>query len=90
MVDGGGIVMLFDSDDNFVNAIEADASGNYAFKGLAVGDYTVKVRPDKPQVYTESDQIVQSSALVECINSIIRPVRFMSEKHRMTKGYGSC
>ncbi|RLC08403.1 MAG: hypothetical protein DRI57_24085 [Deltaproteobacteria bacterium] len=43
VVDGGGIVMLFDSDDNFVNAIEADASGNYAFKGLAVGDYTVKV-----------------------------------------------
>ncbi len=27
----------------------------------------------KPQVYTELDLIVQSSALVECINSIIRP-----------------
>ncbi len=27
----------------------------------------------KSQVYTESDQIVQSSASVECINSIIRP-----------------
>ena len=46
VVDGGDIVMLFDSDDNFVNAIEADASGNYAFKGLAVGNYTVKVRKD--------------------------------------------
>ncbi len=27
----------------------------------------------KSQIYTELDQIVQSSALVECINSIIRP-----------------
>ncbi len=27
----------------------------------------------KEQVYQQLDQIVQSSALVECINSIIRP-----------------
>ena len=34
----------------------------------------------KEQVYQQLDQIVQSSALVECINSIIRPYLNGSKK----------
>ena len=35
----------------------------------------------KEQVYSELDTIVQSSALVECINSIIRPYLNSSKNH---------
>ena len=35
----------------------------------------------KEQVYQQLDQIVQSSALVECINSIIRPYLNGSKNH---------
>jgi hypothetical protein len=45
--------------------------------GYLQDDYDVV----KEQVYQELDQIVQSSALVECINSIIRPYLNGSKNH---------
>jgi hypothetical protein len=49
-------------------------NGNEEFYlGIAAGYLQEDYDLMKEQVYTELDQIIQSSALVECINSIIRP-----------------
>lgn len=57
-------------------------NGNEEFY-LAVADSYLQEDYDlvKEQVYAELDQIVQSSALVECINSIIRPYLNTSRNH---------
>ena len=48
--------------------------GHEAFYLEIAGDYLQDdFNQIKTQIYTDLDQIVQSSALVECINSIIRP-----------------
>ncbi|HUU41748.1 MAG TPA: hypothetical protein VMW42_12485 [Desulfatiglandales bacterium] len=49
-------------------------NGNEEFYlGIAAGYLQEDYDLMKKQVYTRLDQIIQSSALVECINSIIRP-----------------
>ncbi len=49
-------------------------SGNEKFYlGIAEGCLQEDYDSIKKQVYRELDQVIQSSALVECINSIIRP-----------------
>jgi hypothetical protein len=48
---------------------------------IAVGYLQEDYEVVKEQVYQQLDQIVQSSALVECINSIIRPYLNGSKNH---------
>ncbi|CAN2045240.1 hypothetical protein GMMP13_170001 [Candidatus Magnetomoraceae bacterium gMMP-13] len=48
---------------------------------IAVGYLQENFDYVKEQVYKELDQIVQSSSLVECINSIIRPYLNTSRNH---------
>ncbi len=49
--EGGDVVLLFDENNKFVNAIETDDSGVYTFSGLAEGNYTVKVKSDEKDDY---------------------------------------
>jgi hypothetical protein len=48
---------------------------------IAEGYFQEESQIVKEQVYAQLDQIVQSSALVECINSIIRPYLDRSRNH---------
>lgn len=48
---------------------------------IAEGYFQEESQIVKEQVYAQLDQIVQSSALVECINSIIRPYLNRSRNH---------
>lgn len=60
-------------------------NGNEEFYlGIAAGYLQEDYDPMKEEVYTALDQIIQSSALVECINSIIRPY-LNSSKNQITQ-----
>jgi len=49
--DDAEVVLLFDEEDNFVNAVETDDSGNYNFSNIAAGEYTVKVKKNGKDDY---------------------------------------
>ena len=57
-----------------------DLNENFCLE-IAIGYLQDEYEVVKEQVYQELDQIAQSSALVECINSIIRPYLNGSKNH---------
>ncbi len=61
VVSPGDVVLLFDSAGNFVNASETDDDGNYAFDGLAMGQYTVKVKTEGKDDYDVLDTVTVAS-----------------------------